>query len=238
MTFTPCPGCLLVAAEDVNKVYGISPSGSITSIANWPAAEGVHFVPAGKCSFGNQRGTFFTVILSAPPALSSIYQFPLATIEGQGGNAIVTSESNRGMGLLTPGGISLFHPGIGPHEGSAFVDCGVPTLLKIDVKPGSDPDTINPATEPLVPVAILSSPSFNAAVQPIVSTIRFGRTGTENSIQSCAAQDVDGDGRPDLLCQAVTARLGIPASGAFDGPLFLKTHYRAAFGDPAAEGGD
>jgi hypothetical protein len=245
--FAPYGGQLLVAAEVLGQVLAVASSGAVSTVASWDSAEGVNFIPSTKCIFGTSGGTFFTAIFRpAGKGPGTIYQFPLtsSTFLGKSGRTLVTSESGEGIALLssTPPGITvnLFHETIGQHQGSTFVDCAVPLLLKIIVKPGSIPHTINPASAGTVPVAILSSPIFNALTQTVVSSIRFGFTGTEDSIEFCnkSGEDVNGDGLLDLICHATTTKLGIPTQGVYRGPLILKMHYNAPGGDPDAEGGD
>jgi PKD repeat protein len=84
----------------------------------------------------------------------------------------------------------------------------------IDIKPGSSVNTI-PIRSKLVPVAILSSASFDATTQVDRSSLRFGRTGTEESLHPnkrgvpvCETGDVNGDGRTDLTCQFVVSKTG------------------------------
>jgi hypothetical protein len=205
----------------------------------------VHFIPATKCTFGPQLGSFFTAIFRpAAQGSGNITQFPLAAFSGLSGRALVTSDGTGGIGLLTSTGQptiipTVFHANLGRHEGSTFVDCTVPLILQIIVKPGFIPHTIDPQGKGTVPVAILSSPIFNALTDPIVSTITFGFTGTERSIESCntkSGQDVNGDGRLDLICNAAIGSLGIPTQEPYSGPLILKLRYNAPTGDPDGEG--
>ncbi len=245
--FAPHGGRLLVAAEELGQVFAVSPAGTISTVAGWDGAEGVSVIPSNKCIFGTSGGTFFTAIFRpAGKGTGSIFMFPLtaATFLGKSGRVLVTSEFGAGIGLLTSSNgtitVDLFHGNIGQHEGSAFADCTVPLLVKIIVKPGSVPHSINPGSNGTVPVAILSSPTFNALTQTVVSSIRFGFTGTENSIAFCdkSGADVNGDGLLDLICHATIKMLGIPTSGVYRGPLILKMHYNAPGGDPDAEGRD
>jgi hypothetical protein len=244
-TFSPYGGHVFVAAPLLGKVLAISPYGVVKVVASWPGAKGISFVPSLKCDMGLSGGVFFTAIKATPTASGGLYKFPLASFAGLSGRAVVTSETGAGMGLLTPTGAAwitptLFHANFGKHGGSAFTDCSVPLLLEIIVKPGSIPHTINPISEGTVPVAILSSPIFNALTDVVRSSITFGYTGTERSIAFCNASgtDADGDGRLDLMCHGTTRLLGIPASGVYRGPLILRLLYNAPGGDPAAEGSD
>ncbi len=242
MSFSPYGGHIFVAAEGPGQVFAVSPTGGVSAVASWPSAEGVNFIPSSKCTFGTSGGSFFTAILGAG---NLIFQFPLSAFTGLSGRALVMSEFGAGIGLLTSTGAStitptLFHANIGQHEGSTFVDCTVPLLLQIIVKPGSIPHTINPGSGGTVPVAILSSPSFNALTDTIVNTIKFGFTGTEDSLAFCnrSGQDVNGDGRLDLICHFETQKLGLPGPGLYRGPLILKMKYTAPGGDPDGEGLD
>jgi hypothetical protein len=245
-TFAPYGGHIVVAAEVLSKVFAISPAGVVKAVAQWPAAEGVNTIPGGKCNTSGTRGAFFTAIFR--PAASgpgTIVRFPLDALKGLSGRLLVTSQGSAGIGLLTSTGAStitptLFHANIGKHEGSAFTDCAVPLILKIIVKPGSIPHTINPTSGGTVPVVILSTSFYNALTDTVLSSIRFGFTGTENSIASCnkSGQDFNGDGRLDLLCHGDTKKLGIPGTEPYRGPLIVKLEYIGPGGDPPGEGLD
>jgi len=80
--------------------------------------------------------------------------------------------------------------------------------IAIDIKPGSFPNSINPGNNGVIPVAILTTAAFDAAtVDP--ATVRFGAEGTETSPQHSSLQDVNGDGRADLVLQFPTQNTGI-----------------------------
>ena len=70
---------------------------------------------------------------------------------------------------------------------------------EIDIKPGSDPNSINPKSKGVIPVAILTTDlGFDAAtVDP--TSVTFGPTGTEASPVKWAMEDVDGDGDVDMI---------------------------------------
>lgn len=78
--------------------------------------------------------------------------------------------------------------------------------ISIDIKPGSGQDLVNPKSQGLIKIALLSRPGFDppAAVDP--ASLTFGRTGDEVSCVQCnkATPDANGDGRPDLHCQFST----------------------------------
>ena len=76
------------------------------------------------------------------------------------------------------------------------------TVVAIDIQPGGYPNTINISKKGTIPVAILSSPTFNAPSVVDKKSITFGRTGDENSLSLCnrTPKDVNSDGYPDLIC--------------------------------------
>ena len=70
--------------------------------------------------------------------------------------------------------------------------------VTIDVKPGHTPTTIEPNSRGMLPVAILTTREFNATtVDP--TSILIGPTGTEGEPFRTMQEDVNGDGRIDLL---------------------------------------
>lgn len=82
-------------------------------------------------------------------------------------------------------------------------------LVKIDIKPGSYPNSINLSSAGVVPVAILSSEDFDALTVVPESVSLAGASVAligKGDKYSCHAEDVNGDGRPDLVCQVVTAQ--------------------------------
>ena len=74
--------------------------------------------------------------------------------------------------------------------------------VSIDIRPNTAVNTISLTTGTEVPVAILSSASFDATTQVDRTSLTFGHAGTEASFKSCnlRASDVNGDGYKDLVC--------------------------------------
>lgn len=85
--------------------------------------------------------------------------------------------------------------------------CKVQTIA-IDIKPGSFPNSINPKSNGVIPVAILTTDTFEAiTVDP--TTVRFGATGTEAAPAQSALEDIDGDGDTDMIFHFNTQDTGI-----------------------------
>lgn len=94
--------------------------------------------------------------------------------------------------------------------------------VTIDIKPGSFPNSINPKSKGKIPVAILTTDSFDATtVDP--TTVLFGRTGTEAAPAHFALEDVDGDGNTDMILHFKTQEAGIGCgddSASLTGEIF------------------
>ena len=98
------------------------------------------------------------------------------------------------------------------------------TNVNIDIKQGSDPNAINPKSMGTIPIAILSTPDFNAPSEVDKTSLTFGRTGDEPSLKFCnnSAEDVNSDGLLDQVCHFNTQQTGFQA-GDNEGILKGKT---------------
>lgn len=80
--------------------------------------------------------------------------------------------------------------------------------IAIDIKPGSAPNSINPASKGVLPVAILTTSSFDAASVDL-GTVRFGPGQAQEAHGTEHSEDVDGDGDTDLVLHFATQDTGI-----------------------------
>jgi cell wall-associated NlpC family hydrolase len=94
----------------------------------------------------------------------------------------------------------------------------------IDINPGESPNSINLRSKGTIPVAMFSSPTFNALTRVDPNSLTFGHTGDEASLAFCNThgEDVNGDGLPDLVCHFHTQSTGF-VSGDTVGVLKGKT---------------
>jgi hypothetical protein len=89
-----------------------------------------------------------------------------------------------------------------------------PLLVQIDIKPGSFPNAINIGSSGTVPVAILSSSTFDAlTVDPTTISLASAPVRLKGKGQPMAsAVDVNNDGRPDLIVHVSTEALLLTSS--------------------------
>jgi probable HAF family extracellular repeat protein len=97
----------------------------------------------------------------------------------------------------TPGGAS-----------SAFLLSPIAIKVRIDIKPGSKKTRINLRSKGNIPVAILSTESFDAT-QVDWETVTFGPDGATESHGRSHVEDVDRDGDMDVLLHFDTQDTGI-----------------------------
>ena len=88
-----------------------------------------------------------------------------------------------------------------------------PVPILIDIKPATFPNSINPNSKGKIPVAILTTDTFDAtSVDP--ATVLFGAAGDEAAPVHFAMEDVDGDGRADMVLHFMTQDTGITCETA------------------------
>ena len=106
--------------------------------------------------------------------------------------------------------------------------------VTIDIKPGASPNSINLGSNGVVPVAILSTGTFDATtVDPTSVTLAGSRVKVKGKGTPMASlQDVNGDGRMDLVVQVSTDALELTGT---DVQAFLEGR---TFGDTPIIGVD
>jgi hypothetical protein len=87
-------------------------------------------------------------------------------------------------------------------SGTPYTSNGVGLPVSILIQPGENPTGVNPQSIGRIPLAILSSATFDA-LSVDSSSLSFRRLGDEHSLALCnsGGEDVNGDGLRDLVCQ-------------------------------------
>ncbi len=125
----------------------------------------------------------------------------------------------------TPGVIFVVNP--------YTLSCNPALALQVSIEikpPASAPVPINLSSSGVIPVAILSTATFDATtVDPGTVSLAGGKVKLigKSDKYSCSIQDVNGDGLPDLLCQVSTAQFMIEAgqsTGTLEAQTFSGQH--------------
>lgn len=88
-----------------------------------------------------------------------------------------------------------------PHLEATPVS-GRVTWIPQDIKPNSDPNTLNIGRPGVVSVALLSTDDLDTTTAVVRSSLRWGPTGTEAPVERCGSpEDANGDGLLDLVCK-------------------------------------
>jgi hypothetical protein len=95
-------------------------------------------------------------------------------------------------------------------------------IVSIDIKPGSTPNSINPRSKGVIPVAILSDDNFDAAQVDALS-VEFGPNGAKETHGQGHVEDIDGDDVPDMVLHFKTQETGIEC-GDTEATLTGETH--------------
>jgi choice-of-anchor C domain-containing protein len=158
--------------------------------------------PPVSLTVGNTTITSFTYgQLTQPPIVNSVTYSNNSAFPFPGSSVFFDVTLNR---TLVLGGLNCTLTG----STSSGVTQRLTRKLPIDIKPGSAPNPINPGSNGVIPVAILTTTSFDATtVDPV--TVLFGRTGLEAPATHSAVEDVNGDGVADLMLQFNTQKTGI-----------------------------
>ena len=122
---------------------------------------------------------------------------------------------------LTVGAGSTVDFVIGPNgddaHDSTALKATITSLVRnvtIDIKPGSDPNSINLCSMGVIPVAILSSATFDVSTitDAEIAVLRLGdanvkMVGKAADRSLCSIKDVNDDGFDDLVCKFLTVEL-------------------------------
>ena len=128
----------------------------------------------------------------------------VATPSGESDSRIYTVNTATGTLLTSPvisGSAAEF------FQGLAFEPAGAPAVITISID--VIPRSLNPRARGVIPVVILTTPSFDAT-KVAAATVRFGPGNTTEIHNRGHISDVDGDGDKDMLFHFGTPLASIP----------------------------
>ena len=233
-----CSGLFAFASEanlgdTIVDVFSIGPGSSLTSIPGSPFVPGVGsnsnvllLSPDDETLFvSNQNSRTITAMSVAPdgslslvpgaPFATNPVGFPalMATTADGGFLYAADSFSLSGYTVATDGSLSPVpgSPLTTAEAGPAIVvyppkSCDV--RVAMDIRPGDDgPNNINRRSRGRVPVAVLGSPALNAA-SIVRASLSFAGAAPLNN--GGGLEDVNGDGRLDLIVHFAVQSLDLP----------------------------
>jgi hypothetical protein len=173
---------------------------TITRDTNW------HHVAAVRR--GLTMELFYDGVLVATATHSSL-EYADNTADVGIGNGVGALD-NGFPGLIDE--LEFFNRALSAAEVAALFNAGSAGKCKvnvvIDINPGSFPNSVNPRNNGGIPVAILTTATFDAStVNPM--SVRFGPNGAGEAHGQGHLEDVDGDGELDLVLHFRTQAAGI-----------------------------
>ena len=208
------PATLLVNTGDQtfssstgSLVHSNDPNAQVTSMP---------YATAMSCD-GSASGIANVDITGTPFKVTDPFQ-----LGGFGPSGTTTFSSGNQVVNLTGGGFcgwNAYEPTpFNPFNGNGDFQLNlgyIVNIAPIDIQPGTFPNAINIGSGGVTPVAILSTATFDASqVNPAL--VKFGPTGTEASPIHNALQDVNADGRLDLVLQFRTQDTAVVCGQDFE----------------------
>jgi 6-phosphogluconolactonase len=181
---------LYASNQSANTItaFSVGPTGNLSVLPDSPFSMNSIENPSAMTT--NEDGKLLFVgsyrdILSFGAAVSVFSVGSNGTLNEVGGSPFPTGQENALLSI------------------SAYPPKSCVQRLGIEIKPPALPPVpLNPLAEGKIPVAILSTLSFNAVTEIDPNSLTFGHTGNESSLVDCNSEgeDVNGDGLVDLVC--------------------------------------
>jgi hypothetical protein len=213
-SFGHLAGQLLVAFPAVHDVRALDATGNVSLALRWSGVSGAWTVPDSPRGFFDTGSTLFLATEAG-----QIYRYPLKDLAARAGSVLLTSALCSGSGLASSRSDVLstlaFSRFMGGEVAAAFVRRPAVTLVTLELQPGVTPKTIVYGSTTLLPVAIFAGPGFSPRVLE-GGEVRFaGANAVETPRQQLGTyQDVNGDGKLDLVVQFRPSEMQLQAGDA------------------------
>jgi 6-phosphogluconolactonase (cycloisomerase 2 family) len=183
------------------SVFNVN-SGALSAVTGSPFAAGGGGTPAGMAT--DQGGTILyvsgtpnlihTFTIAANGSLTAASGSPFSTNQSNGQLLSLASFPSKTCGVGTVGGP--------PPTGATTVQIQINSSDDDGDSDHERPARIDPNSRGDIRVAILSTASFSAPSLVDMTSLTFGHSGTEKSLDYCEtrSKDVNHDGIPDLVC--------------------------------------
>lgn len=151
-----------------------------------------------------------TITLPLTDFLNPGTAIPLFFVDAATGLPVPMPDVTTGLqvvGTVNADGLSVTFVGV--SHLSILVGL-IPDVVQVsvDIKPDSDPNSVNIKSKGVIPVAILTTNGFDASQTDPLS-IEFGPSGATEAHGRGHNEDVDGDGDTDLVLHFKTQQTGI-----------------------------
>ena len=208
-----------VTNSDIVSVINTATNTETATVGVGEEPRGVAVHPAGTFVYSTGGDSVSVIDTTTNTVVDTIPLGPLGdgpqgiAVHPDGTRVYVTNINSNNVSVIdtsTNTVVATVPVGSAPRGYGQFIGPlpSCPLTITIDIKPGSFPNSINPNSQGVIPVAILTTSAFDATtVDP--NTVLFGATGTEAAPVQSALEDVDGDGDTDLVLQFNTQDTGI-----------------------------
>ena len=165
-----------------------------------------NFITIEIIGSGLNIGASLTAFNAAGALLNSVSHFYYGSTGIKSAFTLIAPEGETIATAIYNGGLN---PNAAASIDNLMLGFVLPTLeITIDIKPGSDSNSIDPRSKGVIPVAILTTDTFDATtVDPL--SVKFGPTGATEAHERGHREDVNGDGREDLVLHFRTQDTGI-----------------------------
>jgi len=216
LTVDPLSGRIWVSTVTTNDgIFEINPNDGtvLNHIDIGGSAWALGFNPnTGKLFFADYYGVIWEIATDGT-GLSKVFDPGVGPIFGMAftptGDLVILDYGDPNHGIPLPSQLLLYDSSY-DADNVFTTSAPVPEPVSIDIKPGSDPNSINPKSQGNIPVAILSTQEFYAPEMVNKDSLTFGFEGDEKSLAFCNSEgeDVNGDGLEDLVCHFYTQLTG------------------------------